>query len=152
MGKARPQAADMGCVPDSRDISSPCGYLLAQKSKARLCVPVRASRSHYWGHPSLIFSGLWDVAPEEGEAHGGAFITQELSGTGDYHPHAQLARSFEVGIARPPVTALSLLSFPLLAHTGLPELLEACLSPKPSTAPQCPSDAPPPGSPLKKNL
>lgn len=55
-----------------------------------------------------------------------AFIILERSGTGDYHPRRQQARSFGAGITRPPVTASSLFPSPLLAHTGLPEML-GCL-------------------------
>lgn len=51
-----------------------------------------------------------------------AFIILELSGTGDFHPRGQQARSFGAGITRPPVTASSLFPSPLLAHTGLPEM------------------------------
>lgn len=106
----------------------------------KLFIPVRTSRNHYLGHLSLIFSGLWDAAPEEGEAHARAFIILDVSGTRDYHPHTEQARAFGAGITRPPVTALSLFPFPLLAHTGLPELLR-CL-PLSLPNPALPTSAP----------
>lgn len=117
--------------PDSGDISlnldlNVCIPACSEGRKLELFIPVRLSRNHYLGHLSLIFSGWWDTAPEEGEARDRAFIILKLSRTRDYHPHTEQARSFGAGITRPPVTALSLFPFPLLAHIGLPELLR-CL-------------------------
>lgn len=82
-------------LPDSKDISSI--FVLTvhtpacpEVGKSKPFTAVRVSRNHCLGYLSLVFSDLWDIAPEEGEA---SSITLGLSRTRGYHPHSQQARS-----------------------------------------------------------
>lgn len=100
-------------LPDSKDISSI--FVLTvhtpacpEVGKSKPFTAVRVSRNHCLGYLSLVFSDLWDIAPEEGEA---SSITLGLSRTRGYHPHSQQARSPGAVITWSPVTALSLFPF-----------------------------------------